>query len=148
VEHATARVAPGPDFHTYIRVDNWLWIPDGQWHTTQVTVRAGPISVTAVGEPARVEWDMGTDTHTCFDAGRPWVKGMTDAAKATCSYAYQTLQDPDGDVHEVSAHIVYNVTWTCSGPCMVRAGELGEFTAPAGETTTIQVRQRQTVVTN
>src|SRR5688572_6888987 len=53
LEHATAVTAPGPDFHTYIHVDNWMWIPEGQWHDTQVTVTAGQISVTAVGEPVR-----------------------------------------------------------------------------------------------
>lgn len=148
LEHARALTAPGPDFHTYIHVDNWMWVPEGQWHTTEVTVTAGPISVTAVGEPVRVEWDMGTETVTCYNAGSPWIKGMTDAAKTTCSYAYETLVDPKGDVHVVSARIVYAVTWTCAGPCLMQAGELGEYAAPAGETTTIEVRQRQTVVTN
>jgi hypothetical protein len=147
LEHATAKIAPGPDWHTYIHLDNWLWVPENQWHNTDVTVTAGPISVTAVAEPVRVEWDMDTDTVTCSDAGRPWVKGMTDAAKTTCSYAYGTLENPEGDIHPVSAHIVYNVTWTCAGPCLIQAGELGEYTAPPGETTTIDVRQRQTVVT-
>ena len=148
LEHANPRIAPGPDLHTYIHVDNWMWIPGGQWHSSDVTVTAGPISVTAVAEPVRVEWDMGTETVVCPDAGRPWVKGMSDAAVSDCSYAYQVLERPQGDIHDVFARIVYEVTWTCAGACLIQAGEMGEFVAPAGASTTIEVRQRQTVVTN
>ena len=146
LELARAQVAPGPDWHTYIHLDNWFWVPPGQWHPVTTQVTAGPITVSAIAKPLRVEWDLDTDTLTCADAGRPWVKGMTDAAKTTCSYAYETLEDPRGDVHPVSAHIVYEITWTCAGPCLIQAGSLGEWNAAAGQGTTIEVRQRQTVV--
>jgi hypothetical protein len=148
LELADAQIAPGPEFHTYVRIDNWMWVPAGQWHDLSLTVSAGPTSVTATAEPVRVEWDMGAETVSCFDAGRAWKKGMTNAAKTTCDYAYESIENPTGDTHSVSAQIVYSVTWTCSGPCLSPAGDLGEVAAPSGETTTIEVRQRQTVVTN
>jgi len=148
LETADAQIAPRPTFHTYVHLDNWMWVPAGQWRNLSLTVSAGPTSVTATAEPLRVDWDMGAETVTCPDAGRAWAKGMTDAAKTTCSYAYESIEDPTGDTHEVSAQIVYSVTWTCSGACLSPSGDLGDVSAPSGETTTIEVRQRQTVVTN
>jgi len=148
LELAAAQIAPGPEFHTYVHIDNWMWVPAEQWHDLSLTVSAGPTSVTATAEPVRVEWDMGTERVSCFDAGRAWKKGMTDAAQTTCDYAYESIENPTGDTHSVSAQIVYSVTWTCSGACLSPVGDLGEVTAPSGETTTIEVRQRQTVVTN
>lgn len=147
LEEAKARIAPGPDFHTYVHIDNWLWVPQGQWHNLQETVKAGPTSVTVTAEPIRVDWDMGTDVISCYDAGRAWEKGMSDAAKTSCSFAYESIEDLAGDTHDVSAQMVYGVTWACSGACLTPTGDLGEIDAPAGAGTTIQVRQRQTVVT-
>ena len=147
LELAQPQVAPGPDWHTYIHLDNWLWIPPEQWHPVTTSVTAGAITVTAIAAPLRIDWDLDTDTVRCADPGRPWVAGMTDAAKTTCSYAYDTLDNPTGDLHPVSAHIVYDITWTCAGPCLIQAGSLGEWNAAAGPVTTIEVRQRQTVVT-
>jgi len=146
--NADAQIAPGPNFHTYINIENWMWIPADQWHPMDLTVSAGPTSVTVTATPVRVEWDMGAETVQCGDAGRAWRKGMTDAATTTCSFAYESIDDSSGDAHDVSAQLVYAVTWTCSGTCLTPSGDLGEVASPAGETTTIEVRQRQTVVTN
>jgi hypothetical protein len=148
LELADAQIAPGPTFHTYVHIGNWMWVPAEQWHDLSLAVSAGPTTVTAAAVPVRVEWDMGAETVSCFDAGREWRKGMTDSAQTTCDYAYESIENPTGDTHDVSAQIVYSVTWTCSGACLSPAGDLGEVTAPSGETTTIEVRQRQTVVTN
>jgi hypothetical protein len=43
--------------------------------------------------------------------------------------------------------MVYGVTWDCNGACPTPSGDLGEIDAPTGAATTIEVRQRQTVVT-
>lgn len=147
LEEANAQIAPGPDFHTYVHIDNWLWLPEAQWHDLTETVTAGPTSVTVTAEPIRVDWDMGTEVTSCYDAGRVWQKGMTDAAKTSCSYAYESIENPTGDTHNVSAQLVYGVTWDCDGACLSPSGDLGEIEAPAGDGTTIEVRQRQTVVT-
>ena len=98
----------------------------------RLTVSAGPTSVTVDRGPIRVEWDMGTETKSCYDAGRAWKKGMTDAAKTTCSYAYERSRDPTGDTHEVSAQIVYGVTWTCSGACLSPSGRSRRGRRPVG----------------
>ncbi|MEP9385552.1 hypothetical protein [Nocardioides sp. KR10-350] len=146
---ADAKIAPGPNFHTYINIDNWLWIPPEQWHTLNLSVSAGPTTVTVTAAPVRVDWNMGNgETKQCADAGRPSTPGMGESAKTTCSYAYTSLTNPDGDTHTVSAQLVYAVTWACTGTCLTPSGDLGEITAPAGQTTSIEVRQRQTVVTH
>lgn len=146
LEKANAQIAPGPGFHTYVHIDNWLWLPEAQWYDLTETVTAGPTSVTVTAEPIRVDWDMGTDVTSCFDAGRVWNQGMTDAAKTTCSFGYETIENPTGDKHSVFAQLVYGVTWDCEGACLTPNGDLGEIDAPAGDATTIEVRQRQTVV--
>ena len=146
--NADAQIAPGPDFHTYINIENWLWVPADQWRSMDLSVSAGPTTVTVTAAPVRVEWDMGPESIGCEDAGRVWKKGMTDAATTTCSYAYESIEKSSGDTHTVSAQLVYAVTWTCSGTCLTPSGDLGEIASPAGETTTIEVRQRQTVVTD
>lgn len=147
LENANAQIAPGPGFHTYVHIDNWLWLPEAQWHDLTETVTAGPTSVTVTAEPIRVDWDMGTEVTSCYDAGRVWQEGMTDAAKTSCSYAYGSIANPTGDTHAVSAQMVYGATWDCDGACLTPSGDLGEIDAPAGAGTTIEVRQRQTVVT-
>ncbi|WP_341925128.1 hypothetical protein [Nocardioides psychrotolerans] len=144
---ARANIAPKPGFHTYVGIDNWLWLPASQWHNITETVTAGPTSVTVTAEPIRVEWDMGADVKSCYDAGRAWKAGMTDAALTSCSFAYKSIEDPTGDKFTVSAHLVYGVTWDCDGACLSPQGDLGEVAALAGIATTIEVRQRQTVVT-
>ena len=118
LEEAQAQIAPGPEFHTYVHIDNWLWLPEAQWHDLQETVSAGPTSVTVTAEPIRVDWNMGTETASCYDAGRVWVKGMSDAAKTSCSYTYESIENPTGDTHNVSAQMVYGVTWECDGACL------------------------------
>ncbi|MDN5898567.1 MAG: hypothetical protein L0H74_00690 [Brachybacterium sp.] len=130
-----------------MQIENWMWVPETQWHDLSKTVSVGPVSVTATASPQRVQWDMGDESAECSDAGRAWRKGMSDAAKSNCTFAYNSLEDPEGDSHDVSAQIVYAVSWTCSGACDGQGGDLGEVVAPSGETTTIEVRQRQTVVT-
>ena len=146
---ADAKIAPGPNFHTYINIENWLWIPPAQWHSMSLSVSAGPTRVTVTTAPERVDWNMGNgETKQCMDAGRPSQPGMGDSAKTTCSYAYTSLKNPAGDKHAVSAQLVYAVTWACTGTCLTPSGDLGDITAPAGQTTSIEVRQRQTVVTH
>lgn len=146
-ETANVQVTPPPDLYTYVNVDNWLWVPHGQWRTLSLTVTAGATSVTVTAEPQRVEWNMGPETVSCMDAGKQWRKGMSDEAKTSCSYAYKSLEDPEGEEHEVSARIEYAASWTCSGACLTSSGDLGEVLAPAGETASVTVYQRQTVVT-
>ncbi len=143
---ADIQLAPAYPDPAVIGIENWLWLPESQWQVLTETVRAGGTTVRVSAAPARVAWDMGPGGTVCFDAGRPWVDGMGDQAVTRCGYIYDetSTREPDG-VFDVSATIVYDVDWTCSGVCTTAAGSLGLIEAPAG-TGTVRVVQRQTVV--
>ena len=145
---ATAEVntAPQPPDHTYIGIENWLWLPQAQWVTLSKTVTAGGTSVTVTAAPSRVLWDMGPTTKTCYASGTEWQVGMTDAAHTNCGYTYAMTSgdEPDGQF-SIAATIRYQVDWTCTGACTVNSGTLGLVDAPAGSGS-MRVLQRQTVV--
>lgn len=149
-EFANAKIAPPPTYHTYISYKNWLWIPAEQWHEVSVGLSVGGATVTLTAAPSYVDWDMGNGERTsCVGAGREWVKGLPENAPTNCSYAYDEMEDLEGDKWTVSARINYTVSWTCTGNCGgATSGDLGDVTALAGESTTVTVYQRQTVNEN
>jgi hypothetical protein len=147
--------APSSADHTYVHLENWLWVPEGQWRTVEARAAVGGTAVTVTAEPSKIEWSMGDGhTKTCRNAGRAWVKGMTDAAKTSCGYAFDTISvkdsagnyDPDGRFG-VTAQFFYEVRWSCTGVCSAPGGALGEYPGPVSPVTELEVRQRQTVVT-
>lgn len=148
-ELAAAQIAPPPSYHSYINYVNWLWIPSNQWHDVTASTSMLGATITLTARPEHVTWNLGNGNGTtCSGPGRAWVEGMPENAPTSCSYAYASMQDPEGDTWRVSARITYAVTWTCSGRCGGQnAGELGNFEAQAGEPTSVTVLQRQTVVT-
>lgn len=147
-ELADARIAPPPTYHTYISYKNWLWVESGQWHSVAGSQSVRGATVTLTATPSYVEWTMGNgDTVSCVGPGREWVKGMPENAPTNCSYAYDEMEDPKGDTWTVSAQINYTLAWTCTGNCGgATSGDLGSQLAAAGDSTTITVYQRQTVV--
>lgn len=143
---AEVRTAPAPPAATYVGVENWLWIPRSQWTTLRKSVTAGTTTVTVTATPSRVTWDGGPTSATCHAPGRPWAKGMTDAARATCSVTYRTSsEDQPKGRFAITATIAYRVTWRCTGSCPTAGGDLGLVDAPAGAGA-LRVLQRQTVV--
>lgn len=147
-ELANAHMAPGPGDHTYINYLNWMWIPDDQWHDVSVSLTVAGATVTLTANPTHVNWDMGNGESTsCVGPGRAWVRGMAEDAPTNCSFTYSAMEDPEGDTWAVLARINYTVGWTCTGRCGGQtSGDLGEVTALAGNSTSITVYQRQTVV--
>ena len=143
---ADIHTAPEPPAATYIGVENWLWIPDGQWATLHKSVTAGATTVTVTAAPSQTVWHLGPTAITCYGPGKPWVQGMTEAASTTCAYTYKETSDsePQGQF-QITATIRYHVTWSCSGTCPTTGGDLGLVDAPAGAST-MRVLQRQTVV--
>jgi len=147
-ELADAKIAPPPTYHTYISYVNWLWVESGQWHTVTASQSVRGATVTLTATPSYTSWDMGnSDTVSCVGPGRAWVKGMPEDAPTNCSYAYGEMEDPEGDTWMVSARINYTLAWTCTGNCGgLTSGDLGSQLAAAGDSTSITVYQRQTVV--
>lgn len=152
---ADVYTAPTSGQHTYVHLENWLWVPEGQWRIVEARAAVGGTAVTVIAEPSKIEWAMGDGyTKVCRNAGRAWVKGMTDAAKTSCGYAYDTISvrtksgkyDPEGRFG-VTAQFFYEVRWSCTGVCSAPGGALGEYPGPVSPVTELEVRQRQTVVT-
>ncbi len=152
---AEVHTAPAPPDYTYVHLENWLWVPEGQWRTVEARAAVGGTAVTVTAEPSKIEWAMGDGyTKVCRNAGRAWVRGMTDAAKTSCGYAYDTISvrtksgsyDPDGRFG-VTAQFFYEVRWSCTGVCSASGGALGEYPGPLSPVSELEVRQRQTVVT-
>jgi hypothetical protein len=143
---ADVHTAPHAPHHTFIGVQNWLWVPRAQWVTLIKTARVRGTSVTVTARPRDVTWDLGPAQKSCATPGRAWRAGMTDAAGTDCGYVYRETSDSaPSHVFAISARIQYRVDWTCNGACSRHSGTLGVVAAPAG-TTTLQVLQRQTVV--
>lgn len=139
-------IAPDPPLATYVGLETWLWLPDGQWDSLSLTVTAGATSVTVTATPVRVDWNLTEGTTSCNSAGRPWVRGMSSSAQTDCSYTFSTLSDgqPEGK-YAVSATIAYSATWTCSGACLSNNGDLGEVPSLTSNDA-IEVDERQSVV--
>lgn len=156
-ELADVHIAPDKSFHTYVGLQNWIWVPATQWHEVSVSLTVNGATVTLRAAATSLEVDMGDGAAplVCGSAGREWRKGMTDAATTTCSYAYKKVStvNPAGGYAKgkritVQGRLHYTVDWTCTGNCSGASGSLGEFPAPTGAAQQIEVRQRQTVVTN
>jgi hypothetical protein len=153
---AEVHTAPAVGHPTYVHLENWLWVPGGQWRVVEASVTVGGTTVTVTAEPSKIEWVMGDgNTKVCRNAGRAWVKGMTDAAKTSCGYAYDTISVKDaagrydaGGRFGVTAQFFYEVRWSCTGACSAPGGPLGDYSGPLSPVAELEVRQRQTVVTH
>lgn len=156
-EVADLRLAPDPALHSYVNVENWVWVPKRQWHDVSVSLTVNGATVTLTASPSKLQVDMGDGGGplVCRTAGRRWVIGMGDAAQTSCAHAYRTVStvgtgggyDARGRF-AVVGRLFYTVAWRCTGRCSAGAGTLpGEYPAPPGDEIQVEVRQRQTVVT-
>lgn len=141
-------LAPSPPDMTYVGLDTWLWIDAAQWSDLSMTVTAGGTTVTVLAQTIRVEWDLTEGSVDCGSAGRPWTPGLTATSRTDCSYVFRTVSDRRArGGFEVSATLVYDVRWTCSGACLQQSGSLGEVEGLPGRSS-IRVGERQSVVIN
>lgn len=138
-------LAPAPPLMSYVGLETWLWMPEGQWSTLTNSVTAGATTVTVEAVPVRTTWDLEVGSTTCASAGRAWVRGMGDSAQTDCSYTFDRVSDADG--FAVSAVLTYQVDWTCTGACLAGAGSLDEVDGLPGAAA-IRVGERQSVVTS
>lgn len=147
LEQPVVHLAPAPPLKTYVSLLTWLWMSPGQYRPIAMTVTAGDTSVRVQARPVRAEWDTGDgSTETCHSAGRPWVHGMPETVRTSCSHTYQAVStfEPGGKF-DIAATIVYQVDWTCTGSCLSTAGTLGEVPGLPG-IASIAVAERQSVV--
>src|SRR3954447_19289256 len=149
LQQPEVHLAPAPPLKTYVSLATWLWMRPGQYRSIAMTVTAGSASVRVDAVPVRVEWEMGDgSTEICHSGGRPWVHGMPETVRTSCSHTYETTSESvPGGKFDIAATIFYQVDWTCTGPCLSTAGTLGEVPGLPG-TSAIAVGERQSVVIN
>lgn len=139
--------APAPPDMSYVSLETWLWMDPGVFEPVTASAAAGPTTVTATARPVAARWTTGDGgSTTCGSAGRPWVKGMTDAARTDCSYTWVTPSNSEpGGVFDLTSTLTYEVTWTCAGACLITNGDLGAVPGPSA-TGALRVGERQSVV--
>lgn len=142
----TLHLAPTPPQMTYVGLETWLWIDQGQWTTVTGGTSVATASVTVTATPLRVSWDLGEGQTSCASGGKKWVTGSGAGASSDCSYAFQRVSDFEpGGKFRVSAVVTYDVEWACTGNCISPGGSIGEVSGPAGASA-IRVGERQSVV--
>lgn len=141
------QTAPSPPDMSYVTLDTWLWMDPGQFTTVSQTATAGPTSVTATARPVMARWTTGDGgSTTCSSPGRPWTAGLGESARTDCSYTWDmpSTQLRSG-AYELTATLLFDVRWTCSGACLITGGSLGQVPGPTASGA-IRVGERQSVV--
>lgn len=110
-----------PRNRTYVQLRTGLWLDRGDYAKETASASAGGQTVTAIGEPASVTWNMGESSVICHTAGR---RGTTK-----CGYTYQrsSADRPNGK-YAISVTVTWNVRWTCTGVGCDAAG--GTYPVP------------------
>jgi hypothetical protein len=157
---ADVRIAPGPPLPTYPNLETWVWVPQSQWETLELSVTAGATTVHVEARPVRIDIDAGErdtmkysaaaidSSFSCSGPGRAWRESLGDDAETSCGYTYQTTSKGNpagGDHYDLTATIVYEGSWTCVGQCTEDGGSLGEVDGPTGSQPVV-VQERQSVV--
>lgn len=121
-------VVPPPHVHTapagrtYVQLKTGLWVDGADFGDYSITLP--PVTgetVTATAHHKEVVWKMGEGSVTCYAAGTP---GGT-----SCGYSYDrsSAAQPNGK-YQISATVVWRVTWHCDGPCDQTDGTLDDMT--------------------
>lgn len=149
---------PSPSIHhapgdpTWVNVDTWLWLGSGEWQTVRSAESVRGVSVYVTARPSRVVWRMGErfsdgsqGSTVCRGPGKAWPKGSADdSLKTYCSYSYRSTSAKQSDeAYRISATIVWDVSWTCTGQCDVGGSSLTQTTSSTGR---LRVGERQAVV--
>lgn len=108
LELPAPHVHTSPENKTYVQLRTGLWLDPGDSEVKTAAASAGGQTVTAIGEPKSVTWNMGDGTVTCDTAGG------RNATK--CGYTYQrsSAAQPNGE-YAISATVTWDVRWTCEG---------------------------------
>jgi hypothetical protein len=134
----TPTVHTSPRNRTYVALRTGLWLGNGQYAQKTTSVTDGATTVTAIGDPQEVTWNMGESTVTCHSQGSRDGKA--------CGYTYQrsSAGQPNGR-YAITVTITWYVHWTCQGVCDAPAGDWAPNSTMARATnTTLAVGEVQT----
>lgn len=138
--------SPQAPVKALVGLETWLWVAPAQWEPLELSASLGGTTVTVTARPIQSRWDMGEGTKACGGPGRVWRKGLGQKATTPCGYTYKrtSVREP-GKKHDVSATLLYAITWTCTGDCSAGSGDLGTLDSLA-DTAQLEVGERQSVV--
>jgi hypothetical protein len=134
----TPTVHTSPENRTYVALRTGLWLGNGIYARKTVSVTDGATTVTAIGEPRSVTWNMGESTVTCHSRGSKDGKA--------CGYTYQrSSAGQPNRRYAISVTVTWYVHWTCEGTCDAPAGDWAPNSTMSRTTnTTLAVGEVQT----
>jgi hypothetical protein len=125
-----------PEPRTYVQLRTGLWIEPATFETLHSPpAGAGAEQVVATATPQRVEWNLVETTIDCPNAG--------SSGGTQCGYTYQrSSAGQPGGKYQITATVVYEVTWNCRGDCDQLSGTLDDL--PMSATAQLPVDEIQT----
>lgn len=113
------RMAPPPGSTSgLVGVPVWMWTErrSDVLGPARQSVTAGAVTVEAVAQVSRIEWDMGDGTTVVCGAGTPYTPGA-DGASPDCGHVYAQASDRHvpGGSWPVTATSTWTVTWSGGG---------------------------------
>jgi hypothetical protein len=112
----TPTVNTSPGNRTYVALRTGLWLGDGEYAQKTTSVTDGATTVTAIGDPQEVTWNMGESTVTCHS------RGSRDGKACGYTYERSSAGQPNGR-YAITVTITWYVHWTCQGVCDAPAGD-------------------------
>jgi hypothetical protein len=124
------QLSPSTTHWQYVQMPTWVWLQRSQWVPLHATATVPGVSVTATAVPAHLVLTYedglgGTKTVTCDGPGTPYSDSLAAsehpalpvlAASPDCGWVwhYTAANSPDEKL-EVTAHVVYSLSWTVTG---------------------------------
>lgn len=134
----TPTVHTSPANRTYVALKTGLWLNQGDYAQKTKSVTDGATTVTAIGDPQQVTWNMGESTVTCHS------EGSRDGRACGYTYERSSAGQPNGR-YTITVTVTWYVHWTCQGVCDAREGNWApNSTMSKTTTTTLAVGEVQT----
>jgi hypothetical protein len=115
----TPVTAPPRGHDGLVGLPEWFWVRHAQWHTSTITVTAGPVWATAIATPKTLSFDPGggLGVMSCTGPGLVYNKTLAASRQHThCSYTYTRSSDSQTrHSYAVSLGVVWTISWTGSG---------------------------------
>lgn len=119
VPYLDPATAPSRGLDGLVGLPEWFWVPAADWHSTTVTVRAGPVWATVTAVPFGMTFDPGGALApvTCAGPGSAYDPSLrAEVQHTSCSYTYeQPSAGQPGNAYQASVTVTWRISWTGSG---------------------------------
>jgi hypothetical protein len=114
----SVELSPSPPGAQLVRLPTWLWITPSWWGDRTATASVPGVTVTAVGRPTQVRWEMGDGAvKTCDGPGTPYARaGDPTGPSPDCGHTYvRSSAGQPGGTFGLAATVRWEVTWSGAG---------------------------------